>query len=71
MSEQYVMQAGAKLALSVPWQDIKDELADAVDQVKHGYWARHHRDAPATAARESRPAALEVQTSMPIQMHTL
>ena len=58
------MQAGAKLALNVPWQDIKDELAEAVDQVKHGYWARHRRDAPATAVRESQPAALEVCNSI-------
>lgn len=58
--EHLQMQAGSKLALSVPWQDIKSELAEAVDKVKAGYWARHRRNAPATAACESQPAALEV-----------
>ena len=59
------MQAGAKIALSVPWQDIKAELAEAVDQVKYGYWARHRRNTPATAVNDSQPAALEVRLFCP------
>lgn len=58
-SSTHLIQAKAEL-LSVPWQDIKKELAVAVDEMKRGYWSRHRKNSAATAAGDSRPDALEV-----------
>ena len=63
MDLRFAQRAKAQL-LSVPWQEIKGELAHAVDEVKRGFWSRHRRTAAATTVRDSQPAALEVGLSL-------